>query len=251
MINYINAENSRFVKSKTFRITTLVILLLIIAGTYAVYFTGGDLPLNSSSVPAHMYFRLTIGMGMFMIFINIIYLSILTTKDLNTIPLALHNGVSRKEIYFSKFIVMLFYILITEFIFVGIIVACSRFVFKSHDIDLLNSFILSYVNLIPMIISSTALTYALMVNKVKELYSTGAVFLLYGFPIKLLLTIISLKFPAVLELVPYTPAYVVDHIPSLFELGTVVFYPESFIIGLVITVLSLGIGYNIFVKRDF
>lgn len=251
MINYLNAENNRFIKSKTFHITNLVLLLLTIAGTAVVYISTGQNQMNESLNPAIVYFKITIAMVTMIIFVNIIYESVLNVKDLNTIPLALHNGVSRSEIYITKFIIILFYILVTEVIFVGIIVAFSILVFKSGDINLLLKFILSYINLLPMIISSVALGYALMVNKVKEFFVTLVVFLLYGGPTKFLLLMISNIYPSVLKIMPYTPTYIIEKGISMIELDTVGLYPESFIIGLVITVLSLGIGYNIFVKKDF
>lgn len=251
MINYLNAENNRFLKSKTFHITNLVLLLLIIAGTTVVYISSGQAPENASPTPADVYFRITLGMVTMIIFVNIIYASVLNSKDLNTIPLALQNGISRREIYITKLIVILFYILVTEAVFMGIVIAFSELLFKSGDMKLLSRFIFSYLNLLPMIISSLVLTYVLIVNKVKEIFATGLVFLLFGGPLKFLILMISNIYPDVLKIMPYTPTYIIEKTMSMIELDKVGFYKESYLVGLVITVLCLGIGYNIFVKRDF
>ncbi len=248
MINYLNAENYRFQRSKKFHITNLVVLLALIAGAIGIYVISTRVDLESL---ATVFFRTTLNMMVFIIFINLIYVGILTNKDLKTLPLAIANGVSRKEIFFSKLTVLLSHIVVTEIVFMAVAVLLSRLVYGVYDPKVTKDFIVGYINLFPIIISAFIMCYAIAINGISEVYNSMLIFAIYGGLLKFAFYLGTALIGPIMQYYKYTPSGVYELTLQYFDAGTMSIIPHSFVVGIIISALSIIIGYNVFKKKQF
>lgn len=150
----------------------------------------------------------------------------------------------------GKLIVTTLGLLISEFLLVALACALGEFVFGNGDLQYMFLFLKAYLYTLPMILSAFFLFFALKILAVSEVFSTLVIIVLYNL-MGNILGLIGFVFEPVNHLRPFAPSVIVAEIQGNYQNLVGQYNPLTFVVGIVITIISLGVSYYLFTRRDF
>lgn len=249
MINYIKSEIYRFNRKKTYSIMLIILSILIMSFAIVLNIVGrGSSTFEYNNIM--FLYRNVVGEGPLIIMLGFIVSNILLGKDLNIIKSSIHGGVSRAEIFWSKFFVGIGYYILLGIILVGITIISGQVFLKGTEDPGIKNYIMALFNMLPILISAFAISYTFGIFKTKSPYTIIFLLLVYGVlePILYLFVDIIKPLAKIMEFMPYT--IFLNNLEYLRN-KNVVFMSEAWIIGIIITTVLLIIGYGKFKKKDF
>ena len=173
MINYIKSENYRLLHSKWFYMYTLICNFLIIAAAVVLYYS--EKYVNQFPYANLKFYLINVVTSAVLIVVIGVLMNIMLydkeSKALMKVSTAM--DISIPAMFLGKFIVFLFYFTVMCLICL-ITVIISGNVFLGYDADVMNQFIISLANMVPLIFGGLALGHTLNSSRLK---SSTAVFL--------------------------------------------------------------------------
>lgn len=234
-MNYFRSEFYRTIRIKALYI--LFILLIISCILISLNFVNSIQ--NYSSADYTMFMLSIFTFTSFIL--AILTSSILNGRNLDILKQSISFGISKKNIYATKFFFSLGFLLLTLLLLV-VTSSLFSYYFFSDDTP---AFETSYIkNMLPLIISSLALSHWLNVIRVNGIMTVLGVFGVYIMSSDIVRLLDNLFFKKQI-LVNYFPANLLEKAldSSKFEL-------QVFLIGVFFLLLFLILGYRSFSKKD-
>ena len=249
MMNYMRSETYKLLKTKGIYITYAICIMLLILAALTLYYFGH----NGKYFPyyrADFYYNNVFGMWLLIIMIGVIINLLLTNKESKQImKQSIAFGIEKQTIYFGKYIVsLLFFVFICLISTVVMVVAAHLLMPENKTAT--SEFLKSLINFAPILLAGFTFGHTLNMSSLKE-YMSGFIFvfvLLNLSTVAYLLKSINSVFTVLYE---YSPKVLADRVLAEYMDETVKLSPDFWISGVIITVISLLIGYIYFKKRDF
>lgn len=236
-MNYFRSEFYRTIRIKALYI--LFILLIIFCILISLNFVNSIQKYSSADYTMFMLSIFT-----FTSFIlAILTSSILNGRNLDILKQSISFGISKKNIYATKFFFSLGFLLLTLLLLVATSSLFSYYFF-SDDTPAFETSYIKIINMLPLIISSLALSHWLNVIRVNGIMTVLGVFGVYIMSSDIVRLLDNLFFKKQI-LVNYFPANLLEKAldSSKFEL-------QVFLIGVFFLLLFLILGYRSFSKKD-
>ncbi|MBP2243055.1 ABC-2 type transport system permease protein [Cytobacillus eiseniae] len=247
MINYMKSEYYRLLRKKGLHLTGIICFLLIASAAGVLYFTAQSDP-NFRYGTSTFFYSNVIASGLLIIIIGLLYNIALTGKDRYLIKQAISFGISRRIIFWSKLILTLSY-----FLFICIVGICLMILLGdnllTHEHHAIRHFLMASVNMIPIVLSGFFLVHTLKMLKVGEIFIIIIVSIIFGF-LGDLLHLLLRPFTALDELYKYAPDTMLNDNLMSFVNDTPELGFQYWIVGLVISGVSLLIGAKLFAKQN-
>lgn len=249
MMNYMRSETYKLLRTKGIYITYALCITLLILAALTLYYFGH----NGEYFPyyrADFYYNNVFGMWLFIVMIGAVINSFLTNKESKRVlKQSISFGISRATIYFSKYLVSLIAFTILCILGTIVLLTCGQLFFPK-DSRAVEEFLLSLINFSPIILGAFSLVHALnMVMRRETTAIVSFIFILLGTStVAYILTKINKAFDVFYNL---TPKVLSDRVLSEFMNHNVELSADFWISSLIITTLSLFIGYRLFKKEDF
>ncbi|CEG29036.1 ABC transporter permease [Bacillus sp. B-jedd] len=246
MINYLKSESYRLLRKKGPHLTGIVCLSLIAAAAAVLYFVGKSDP-RFPYATSKFFYSNVISAGLMIIIVGLIYNSFLTGKDLTLMKQSISFGISRNSIFWSKLILTLSYFLLICVVGIIYMIALGENLFTDEN-QSAGDFLLACANMAPIVLSGFFLTHTLRMLRVGEVYSIIVLLFIYGFSGNLLR--IFSRISGLNELYKYTPdTLLTDNLMGFLD-DAVQFDFKYWVVGIVISVISLLIGSKKFVTKN-
>ncbi|QQK06905.1 hypothetical protein [Miniphocaeibacter halophilus] len=249
MINYMKSEIYRFNRKKTFSILLAITSILILSLVIVLNIAGrGSSTFEYNNIM--FLYRNVVGEGPLIIMLGFIVSNILLGKDLNLIKASIHGGVSRSKIFWSKFLIGTGYYILLGIILVGITIILGQVFLKGTEDPGIKNYIMALLNMLPILISAFAISYTFGIFKIKS--SSIIIFLLFVYGVlEPILNLFTGIFEPLTKILGYLPYAIFLNNLEYLRNKNVVFMSEAWIIGIIITIAVLIIGYRKFKKKDF
>lgn len=248
MINFLKSQNYLMLRSKKFYILAAVCYVLIILAGLVLYFMGQ----SGSYFPydnARFYYVNVVGFSGLIIIISVIVNQFFHTKEIHqSEKVSIAFDMPKKTLYFGKFFALLYYFFTVCLVSFLILITMGSLLFEdgTRNIMLL---VYSIINMAPMIFGALAVGHALFSSRMNAvgvvitilLLFTGLKQLFYG------LTLLNKGFEPIYKL---TPQYLLDENLQMYISHHVDLGIEYWIIGLMMGLLSLVLGYLKFKKLE-
>lgn len=247
MINYMKSESYRLLRKKGSHITGVICLFLIIAAAAVLYFFEQSDP-NFPYATSKFFYSNTIASGLLIIIVGLIYNSALTGKDLSVIKQSISFGISRNIIFWSKLILTLTYFLLICVVGIILMITLGENLLTSENQSVRN-FLIACVNMAPIVLSGFFLTHTLKMLRVGEVYIIIVLLFIFGLSSNLL-RILFRPFTGLNELYKYVPNTLLNDNLISFMDGTVQFDYQYWVVGIVISVISLLMGAKKFANKN-
>lgn len=197
---------------------------------------------------ANFYYGNVLGMSLLLLFVAFMFTSFLTRKNQHMIGQAISFGYSRKQIFWSKFLLQLGLFSLFCLAAMILLIALAQ-IFLPNDNQVLRNFLLALCNMAPIIFAGFCVSYVLNLLNVREIFSI--VFLLVVFNLIGKLGLVVFKvFPTLKFLNDYLPNVLLSNNLSDFMELSVRFDGSMWAVGLGIAVISLVVGNYQFNKKD-
>ncbi|THE09134.1 ABC transporter permease [Bacillus timonensis] len=246
MINYLKSESYRLLRKKGTHITGLICLLLIVAAAATLYFFEQFDP-NFPYATSKFFYSNVISGGLLIVIVGLIYNTALTGKDLSLIKQSISFGISRNIIFWSKLILTLSYFLLICVVGIVLMIALGENLFTGENQSVRN-FLLACVNMAPIVLSGFFLTHTLKMLKVGEVYIFIVLLFIFGLSGSLLR--VFRPFAGLRELHKNAPNTLLnDNLMSYLD-GAAQFNYHYWVVGIVISVISLLIGAKKFANKN-
>lgn len=247
MMNYLKSERYRLMRKTGLHLTSLIGCGFIIAFGFVLYFFGQ----NEANFPyaTSYFFYANVVNGIVFIFIFVLLInSSLTGKDLDTLKQSLSFGISRPTIFWAKFILTLFYFLFLCFIGMILMIGLGETLFTGSD-PYLKSYLIASVNMFPVVLSAFVLVHVMQMNRMGTIYTVIAILVIYTISdgtVHLLFRLVG----SLDELYKWTPSALLSENSRVFMDNTVTFSWESWLVGIILSLVFLTIGLWQFNKKD-
>ncbi|WP_059173951.1 ABC transporter permease [Bacillus sp. FJAT-27445] len=246
MINYMKSESYRLLRKKGPYLTSVICLFLIVAAATVLYFFGQSDPKFPYATSEFFYSNVISG-GLMIIIVGLIYNLSLTGKDLTLMKQSISFGVSRNSIFWSKLILTLSYFLLICVVGIILMIALGENLFTGENPSARN-FLLACVNMAPMVLSGFFLTHTLKMLRVGEVYIFIVLLFIFGLSGNLLRVFRPIS--GLNELYKYAPNTLLnDNLMSFLD-DAVQFDYRYWVVGIVISVISLLIGAKKFANKN-
>ena len=245
MINYLKSECYRLLHKKGLYFTSLLCFLLIAAAAAALSYFKENEP-GFPYVTTSFFYSNVIGSGWLIIIVGVIFNSALTGKDLFVVKQSVSFGISRNMIFWGKLLLTLCNFILICVVGIFFMIALGE---NLLDKDLpAENFLMACVNMAPLVLSGFFLTHTLKMLKVGEVYIVIVLILIFGYLSNLLRLLRGV--PGLNELYKYVPDTLFsDNLISFMD-GTVQFSHQSWLVGLVISMIALLIGSKRFANHN-
>ncbi|UBH15091.1 ABC transporter permease [Macrococcus armenti] len=249
MINYMRSEAYKLLRTKGIYITYTICISLLILAALTLYYFGhrGD---YFPYYRADFYYNNVFGFWLLIAMIGAMINSFLTNKESKRVAKqSISFGIHRKTIFFGKYLVSL--IAYTILCIIGLIVMliCGQLLLP-EDSRAVQEFLLSLINFSPIILGAFSLAHAINIMMYKESVAvTVTVFILLGS--STIMYILSNMNKAFEILYNHTPQVLSERVLTEFMKHQVTLSADFWISSIIITSLSLWIGYSRFNKEDF
>lgn len=250
MINYIKSENYRLLRNKSLYVTSMIGFLLIAAAAVILYFSQQ----NESNFPyatsLFLYSNVINGsLGVLLILVVAFVFNLtLTGKDMTIIKQSVSFGISRSTIFWSKLILTLGYFLLVCAIGLLLMIGLGENLLTSEEHSVRNFLIASF-NMFPIIVSGFFMIHMLRMLKVSEVYVIIMLLLIFIFSGDLLRMIFR-PISGLDGLYKYAPNTLLNENMVNFMDQAIQFDYRPWIVGIVISVISLLIGARRFTKQN-
>lgn len=245
MINYLKSELYRLLHKKSLHLTSIICFLLILAaGLVLSYLPKVDPSFPYATSP--FFYSNVISSGVLILIVGLLFNIALTGKDITVIKQSVAFGISRKVIFWSKLILTLGYFIIVCLIGIGLMVVLGENLFTS-DTQVVISFLLACLNMIPIILSGFLIIHTLKMIKVGEAYIVITLFFIYTFSGDILRPLFR-SVSGLNNLYQYAPSTLLTENLLNFMNESVKFEFSYWLIGVVISLITLLIGSQKFAK---
>lgn len=246
LINYIKSENYRLLHSKSIYLYTIICATLIILAAFTlVYFDKTTFKFPYANLK---FFLVNIvSSGLFIIAIGSAMNLIVNNKEnKNIVKQSISFDISLDTIYYGKFIIFLFYFFILCLICTIVSILFGSLLFEK-DYKTLNNFIISLINMSPLIFGALALSHLLNSLKINGAFSVLLTIFIYyyGGGLLELLKFINKKW---IILYNYSPTKFFEKIFHEYATDTSVIHLECWMVGIGLGVVFLIIG-NLIIKK--
>src|SRR5690625_892971 len=246
MMNYMKSENYRLLRKKNLYITSVIGLLLIAAAALVLYLFGNE-P-NFPYATSLFFYSNVISGGILILIIAFLFNLALTGKDMSLIKQSISFGISRNTIFWSKLILTLSYFLFICVIGLILMIGLGENLLVSDE-QSVGNFLIACSNMLPIILSGFFMIHMLKMLKVGDVYIIIIllfIFMLSGDLFRMLFQSI----PGLNELYKYAPSTLLtENLMSFMDQAVQIDY-QYWIVGIVISVISLLIGTNRFAKQN-
>ena len=247
MMNYMKSEIYRLLRKKGLHMTSLICFLLITAAAFVLYFTDQNEP-NFPYATSLFFYSNVISGGILILIIAFLFNLALTGKDMSLIKQSISFGISRNTIFWSKLILTLSYFLFICVIGLILMIGLGENLLVSDE-QSVGNFLIACSNMLPIILSGFFMIHMLKMLKVGDVYIIIIllfIFLLSGDLFRMLFQSI----PGLNELYKYAPSTLLtENLMSFMDQAVQIDY-QYWIVGIVISVISLLIGTNRFAKQN-
>src|SRR5699024_2903583 len=194
------------------------------------------------------FYSNVVGSTFLLIIIAFIFSTLLTGKDRGMMKQSVSFGIKRSTIFWGKLLLTLAY-------FVALcIIGMLLMVFLGENFlpvrtGGLNQFLLATLNILPMILSGFAIIHTLKMIKFNDVYTLVVIFFIYvisGELVHLLFKPVS----GLNELYKWMPNEILDDNLLKFVDQSVVLDYRSWLVGVLLIVISLTLGQFIFSKQN-
>ena len=247
MSNYLMSDFYRLIRMKVVYI--LVIGSIGLMGMLAVILKiFKEQNASFSYATASFYYGNVLGLALLLLFMAFMFTSFLTRKNQNMIGQAISFGYSRKQIFWSKFLLQLslfsLFCLAATLLLIGL-----GQTLLAHEDQVLRNFLLALSNMAPIILAGFCVSYILNLLSVRETFSIFFLLVVFNLIGKLGLVVFK-AFPELKFLNNYFPNVLLNNNLSDFMGLSVRFDGTMWAVGLGIAVISLVIGSYQFNKKD-
>ncbi|MDI0014807.1 hypothetical protein [Staphylococcus caprae] len=249
LINYIKSENYRILHSKGFYIYTIICnLLIILAAITLMYFdkTTNKFPYGN----AKFFYSNVISAGLIIIVIGIAFNLLVNNKESQRLVKdSISFDISLYIIFIGKFLIYICYFFIMCLISLISTIVLGLTIFNT-DIQSLNQFLISLLNMAPIIFGGLALGHTLNSFKINGAIVVIFTSILYYYSSTLfkLLTLLSNKFEPLYKNSPTNLFY--TNLNKYLDTSNQFAY-QNWIIGIILGTIFLVIGCLIFSKKEF
>lgn len=249
MINFLKSEHFRLLHKKSLHLTNVICLFLVAAAAVVLYYTHQYDPSFPYATDSFFYSNI-IGSGMIIIVVGFIYNATLTGKDMALIKQFVSFGISRRTIFWSKFMLtLLHYLLICVIGILLSVVLAENVLISEGGNELIQQFLIACVNMVPIVLSSFFLIHSMRMMGIAEIYTVITVLFLYVFSGDLL-RLLFRPITGLNELYTYAPDTLLSENLMRFMEGSARFGYEYWVTGVVISGLALLIGAKKFTVQD-
>jgi len=246
MMNYMKSETYRLLRKKGLHMTSLICLLLITAAAFVLYFTDQNDP-NFPYATSVFFYSNVISGGILILIVAFLFNLALTGKDMSLIKQSISFGISRNTIFWSKLILTLSYFLFICVIGLLLMIGLGENLLVSDE-QSVGNFLIACSNMLPIILSGFFMIHMLKMLKVGEVYIIIIllfIFMLSGDLFRMLFQSIA----GLDELYKYAPSTLLtENLMNFMGQAAQIGYPY-WIVGIVISVISLLIGTSRFTKQ--
>ena len=246
MINYMKSESYRLLRKKGPHITGVICLFLIVAAATVLYFFEQSDP-NFPYATSKFFYSNVISGGIMIIIVGLIYNSSLTGKDLSLMKQSISFGISRNMIFWSKLILTLSYFLLICVVGIILMIALGENLLTGENQSVRN-FLIACVNMAPIVLSGFFLTHTLKMLKVGEVYIIIVLLFIFGLSGNLLRVFRPIS--GLKELHKYAPNTLLNDNLTSFLHDAAQFDYQYWVVGIVISVISLLIGAKKFANKN-
>ena len=246
MINYLKSEQYRLVRKKSLHLTSIICLLLIVAAAAVLHYSQKADP-NFPYATARFFYSNLIGSGGLIIIVSFLYNFSLTGKDATLLKNAVSFGISRNTIFWSKLLMTLSYFLFISILGIGLMIGLGETLMTS-DGQSVKDFLTAIVNMLPIILSAFFLIHSLKMLKVGEVYIFILMLLIFVFSGDLL-RVLFRPFTSLQEVYKYAPDTLLNENLLNFMNQTVQFGTQTWITGVLLSLIALLMGVTKFAKR--
>lgn len=240
------SEIYRLLRKKGPYITSLVCLFLIIAAATVLYFFGQsdqNFPYGTSK----FFYSNAVAAGLMIIIVGLVYNSSLTGRDLTLLKQSISFGISRNTIFWSKLFLTLSYFLLICVIGIILMIALGENLFIDENQSIRN-FLIACFNMAPIVLSGFFLTHTLKMLRVGEAYIIIVLIFIFGLSGNLLRVFHSIS--GLKELHKYAPNTLLNDNLTSFLHDTPQIDYQYWVVGIVISVISLLIGAKRFANKN-
>lgn len=247
MRNYVLSETYRILRVKMIYIVSSVCLLLMLLLAIVLnQFGSQDVSFPYAS--ASFYYSNVLGFPLLIIFIAFLFSTLLTRKNRSVVGQSLSLGYERTTIFWSKFLLQLGFFVILCILGMIVLVGAGVTLLEGNNTDLYNLTI-SIVNLAPLIFAGFCLSYVLNLLEVSESISIFILFFIFNL-VRWPALVLFRAFPGLRFLNDYLPGTLFSDNLSSYMANSIEFDLKMWTIGMVLALVFLLIGRNIFKKID-
>ncbi|WP_414841670.1 hypothetical protein [Enterococcus saccharolyticus] len=247
MIAYLKSENYRFLRKKNFYMISIACFSLLIAAGSLLRFFGR----TESTFPyanAKFFYTNVVSAGGIILFVALLVNLILTGNDCQVLKQSISFGLSRKKIFLTKLSVTMGYFLGLCLLGIGTTVLVGELLFP-YEAHVLTAYMLSLVNMAPLIISGFILAHSLMMLGVKEIIICGILIFIYSLSDTLLI-FLSNYIDFVKMIADYAPSTLLTTNLNQFMSLTTSFNGTAWLVGVILSCVALIVGMKQFEKKS-
>lgn len=247
MINYMKSENYRFLRKKGLYITSVIGLMLITAAAIVLYLSGEyerDFPYATSL----FFYANVIGSNILILIIAFLFNSALTGRDMSVVKQSISFGVSRSTIFWSKLILTLSYFLLLCVIGLLLMIGLGETLLESEEQSIRN-FLTASFNMLPIVLSGFFMIHMLKMLRVGDVYIIVMLLVFFVFSGDLLRMLLR-PITGLDGLYKYAPDLLLNENLMSFMDHAAQFDFRYWVVGIVISVISLLIGAKRFAKQN-
>jgi len=241
------SENYRFLRKKGLYITSVIGLMLITAAAIVLYLSGEyerDFPYATSL----FFYANVIGSNILILIIAFLFNSALTGRDMSVVKQSISFGVSRSTIFWSKLILTLSYFLLLCVIGLLLMIGLGETLLESEEQSIRN-FLTASFNMLPIVLSGFFMIHMLKMLRVGDVYIIVMLLVFFVFSGDLLRMLLR-PITGLDGLYKYAPDSLLNENLMSFMDHAAQFDFRYWVVGIVISVISLLIGAKRFAKQN-
>lgn len=241
------SENYRFLRKKGLYITSVIGLMLITAAAIVLYLSGEyerDFPYATSL----FFYANVIGSNILILIIAFLFNSALTGRDMSVVKQSISFGVSRSTIFWSKLILTLSYFLLLCVIGLLLMIGLGETLLESEEQSIRN-FLTASFNMLPIVLSGFFMIHMLKMLRVGDVYIIVMLLVFFVFSGDLLRMLLR-PITGLDGLYKYAPDSLLNENLMSFMDHEAQFDFRYWVVGIVISVISLLIGAKRFAKQN-
>ncbi|WP_286171918.1 ABC transporter permease [Gracilibacillus phocaeensis] len=178
-MNYIKSEHYRLLRKPSLYVTGGICLLLQMMAALLLYFFNQietDFPYATS----RFLYSNVVSSGTFLVIIAFLFNLMLTGKDMTLIKQAISFGISRKSIFWSKFMLTLSYFLLLCVVSLFFIVGLGESLLAKEEQSITN-FLIALTNMVPLVFAGFTIIHSMKMTKINTIYIIIILFVLFTY----------------------------------------------------------------------
>jgi len=241
------SENYRLLRKKSLYITSIIGLTLITAAAIILYLSG-EFEQNFPYATSLFFYANVISSNILILIIAFLFNIMLTGKDMSLIKQSISFGISRNTIFWSKLILTLSYFLLLCVIGLLLMIGLGENLLESEEQSIRN-FLTASFNMLPIVLSGFFLIHMLKMLRVGDVYIIVILLFFFVFSGDLLRMLLR-PITGLDGLYKYAPDSLLNENLMRFMDYAAQFDFRYWVVGVVISVISLLIGAKKFTKQN-